>query len=147
MLDAVHLREWHDRIVFTNGCYDLLHPGHLQTLLFCDDLRKSGQGAVVVAINSDDSVRRIKGSDRPVVDEMSRATLLAALFFVDFVVIFGEDTPADLIRAMCPDIIVKGGDYVGTSVIGSETGAEIVFAPYDEAWSTTKIIGKIRERR
>lgn len=138
------LRDWEPRIIFTNGCFDLLHPGHVRTLCFCDDLRKADESALVVAINSDSSVRRLKGPDRPIVDEMSRAVMLAALLFVDQVVIFDETTPRELIDVLRPDVIVKGGDYEGKQIIGGDVAAVTMCAPYVDGWSTSSIVRKIQ---
>jgi rfaE bifunctional protein nucleotidyltransferase chain/domain len=129
------------RIVFTNGCFDILHPGHLATLQFAAQ-QAGPHGAVVVAINSDSSISRLKGPARPVMPEVARAALLASLRCVDHVVTFEEDTPLELIRAIKPDVIVKGGDYDSKEIVGKDE-AVVLTAPYDDTWSTTKIINKI----
>jgi rfaE bifunctional protein nucleotidyltransferase chain/domain len=133
------------RVVFTNGCFDLLHPGHLDYL---EKARAMGH-CLVVGLNSDASVRRLKGEGRPLLPQDSRARMLAALGFVDAVVLFEEDTPIRLIRAVMPDVLVKGGDYVAESVVGYEdvtgAGGEVRILPFLEGYSTTALIEKIRK--
>jgi len=135
------------RIVFTNGCFDLLHPGHLQCL---EEARKLGD-FLVVAINSDDSVRRLKGSDRPVFPQQERAEVLAALESVDAVVIFDEPTPQDLIARLLPHVLVKGGDWSKGEVVGREeveaAGGRVVSVPVLRGYSTSEILRKIRTSR
>jgi len=138
-------REGDRTVVFTNGCFDLLHEGHLKTLEFAAD-----QGSfLVVGLNSDASVRSIKGEGRPVRDERERARLLAALEVVDFVVVFDEDTPASLIREIVPDVLVKGEDYREKEVVGREVvesaGGRVAYAPLLDGVSTTELIRRIRE--
>jgi rfaE bifunctional protein nucleotidyltransferase chain/domain len=128
--------------VFTNGCFDVLHPGHLQVLNKARSLA-GPRGAVVVGLNSDESVRRLKGPDRPVFDEHSRAILLVSLKMVDHVVVFEEDTPLELIRILRPDIIVKGGDYTPNNVVGSDISL-VVVGDYDPRWSTSQILKKVK---
>jgi rfaE bifunctional protein nucleotidyltransferase chain/domain len=132
------------RIVFTNGVFDLLHPGHLRYL---QEARLQGD-VLVVAINSDRSVRAIKGPDRPVVPEGERAEVLAALTCVDAVVVFDEDTPQDVVAAIQPDILVKGADWAADRVIGREIvearGGQVVRIPVVEGYSTSGIIEKVR---
>jgi rfaE bifunctional protein nucleotidyltransferase chain/domain len=135
------------RVVFTNGVFDLLHTGHVDILF---GARKEGD-ALVVGVNSDASVRRLgKGDDRPVRGEADRAYVLAALECVDAVVIFGEETPLDLVRALAPDVIVKGGDYSPESVVGADVvrsrGGRVVIFPLTEGQSTTSIIERLRSR-
>lgn len=130
------------KVVFTNGCFDVLHPGHLITLVHARELA-GPFGAVVVGINNDESCRRLKGPDRPVMDEMNRAKILVHLKMVDHVVTFEEDTPHMLIKALCPDVIVKGGDYDGKVVVGGDEH-EVSIAPYDPTWSTSRLIERIR---
>ncbi len=132
-------------VVFTNGVFDLLHPGHV------DVLRGArAEGAhLVVGVNSDASVRRLgKGPERPVRSERDRAYVLAALECVDAVVIFGEDTPAELVAALQPDVLVKGGDYRPEDVAGGDTvrarGGRVVIIPLTEGHSTTATIAKLR---
>lgn len=134
------------RVVFTNGVFDLLHPGHIDVLR---GARLYGD-ALVVGLNSDASVRRLKGPERPVRSEAERAFVLAALETVDAVVIFEEDTPLELVRRLAPDVIVKGGDYTPDSVVGARDvrarGGECVIIPLTPGQSTTAIIEKLRDR-
>lgn len=134
------------RVVFTNGVFDLLHPGHVDVLTAA---RASGD-ALVVGLNTDDSVRRLKGPTRPVRNELERAYVLAALESVDCVVLFGEDTPLDLVLALRPDVIAKGGDYTVETIVGArevhEWGGEAVVIPLTPGQSTTSIIEKLSGR-
>lgn len=131
------------RIGFTNGCFDLLHPGHLSLLRQA----KAACDALVVGLNSDDSVRRLKGPSRPVRDQASRATVLAALSVVDMIVIFDEDTPEALIKALAPDVLVKGADYTVDKVVGAdfvlERGGKVVLADLVPGQSTTSTIERM----
>ena len=135
------------RVVFTNGVFDLLHPGHVDLLLAA---RREGD-ALVVGINSDASVRRLKGPERPVRSTAERALVLAALAMVDAVVVFEEDTPLELIRALEPDVIVKGGDYTDATVVGAAEvrarGGAVVIVPLTPGQSTTSIVEKLRGSR
>jgi D-beta-D-heptose 7-phosphate kinase/D-beta-D-heptose 1-phosphate adenosyltransferase len=143
-------RDWRiayaGRVVFTNGVFDLLHPGHVDVLV---GARRSGD-ALVVGINSDDSVRRLKGPERPVRTEAERAYVLAALEVVDAVVVFDEDTPLELVRLLEPDVIVKGGDYAEDTIVGAREvrsrGGDVVVIPLTPGQSTTSIIEKLRAR-
>ncbi len=132
------------RLVFTNGCFDILHPGHV---LYLEQARALGD-ALVVGLNSDESVRRLKGSPRPVMEEGARAMLLAGLESVDAVTVFHEDTPRDLISALLPDVLVKGGDYGGEEIVGREeveaVGGEVRVVPFIQGHSTTALIRRIR---
>jgi D-beta-D-heptose 7-phosphate kinase/D-beta-D-heptose 1-phosphate adenosyltransferase len=132
------------RVVFTNGVFDLLHPGHVDLLL---GARRQGE-ALVVGLNADASVRRLKGPDRPVRGEAERAYVLAALAMVDAVVLFDEDTPLELIRALAPDVLVKGGDYTEATIVGAgevrSRGGDVVVIPLTPGQSTTSIIEKLR---
>lgn len=134
------------RVVFTNGVFDLLHSGHVDVLR---GARRHGD-ALVVGLNSDASVRRLKGPERPVRGEAERAYVLAALEMVDAVVIFAEDTPLELVRRLLPDVIAKGGDYTPDSVVGAREirarGGECVIIPLTPGQSTTGIIEKLRAR-
>ena len=144
-------RRWREatpgRVVFTNGVFDLLHPGHVDVLL---GARRQGD-ALVVGLNSDKSVRRLKGPERPVRSEAERAYVLAALEVVDAVVVFGEDTPLELVKVLEPDVIVKGGDYSPDTVVGAREvrarGGEVVIIPLTPGQSTTSIIEKLRAQR
>ena len=131
------------RVVFTNGCFDILHLGHVKYL----EKAKSFGDILIVGVNSDASVKRLKGESRPVNGEFDRAYLLAALDAVDFVTIFGEDTPYELIKVVKPDILVKGGDYEGKEVVGSDIAKEVRLVEFVEGKSTTSIIKNIKEKR
>ena len=142
------LAQWRkagDKIVFTNGCFDLLHYGHLHYLAQARDL---GQ-RLVIGLNSAASVRRLKGPTRPINDELTRTHLLAALEVVDAVVIFEEDTPLDLIKLVQPDVLVKGGDWQPAQIIGSDVvlahGGKVLSLPFIQGYSTTNIEKKIKE--
>ena len=126
-------------IVFTNGCFDLLHAGHVKSF----EMARAQGDVLVVAINTDASVRRLKGPKRPIVDEKNRARLLAGLASVDFVTFFGEDTPEEAIKALRPDILVKGGDYCLNEIVGRQYVKKVVRVPLVKGISTTTIIGKI----
>lgn len=133
-----------DRVVFTNGCFDILHYGHLHYLAEARDL---GQ-RLVVGLNSGDSVRRLKGPSRPINDEATRAHLLAALEVVDAVAFFDTDTPMELIQTILPDVLVKGGDWRPEQIVGSDVvlanGGQVLSLPFVEGYSTTNIERKIR---
>ncbi len=132
------------RIVFTNGCFDILHPGHVDYLARARDLGD----LLVVGLNSDASVRRIKGTTRPVNPEHDRALVLGALACVDHVVIFSEDTPYRLIQAVLPDVLVKGGDWPVEKIVGRDIvearGGRVLSIPLLPGYSTTRIIERIR---
>ena len=132
------------RVVFTNGVFDLLHPGHVDLLR---GARAEGD-ALVVGLNSDDSVSRLKGPTRPVRPAAERAYVLAALAFVDCVAVFEQDTPLDLVRYLEPDVIVKGGDYAPASIVGAvdvtARGGRVVVIPLTPGQSTTSIIERLR---
>jgi rfaE bifunctional protein nucleotidyltransferase chain/domain len=133
------------RIVFTNGCFDLLHPGHIGSL---EQARALGD-ALIVGLNSDASVRQLKGAGRPVLPERERAEILAALECVDAVVIFDDLTPREVIERLLPDVLVKGGDWPGDQIVGREeveaAGGRVVSIPVVPGYSTTAILRKIRE--
>jgi len=139
------LREADKRLVFTNGVFDILHVGHVRYL---SKARKLGD-ALVVAINSDRSVRELKGPSRPVVGEGERAEMLAALRCVDFVVVFDDISPRNIIASLLPDVLVKGGDYTPEQIHGREeveaAGGIVVALPFIEGASTTSIIRRIRD--
>jgi rfaE bifunctional protein nucleotidyltransferase chain/domain len=134
----------HGRVVFTNGVFDLLHPGHIDVLL---GARACGD-ALIVGVNSDDSVRRLKGPERPVRGAGERAYVLAALEMVDCVTVFSQDTPLELIQLLEPDVIVKGGDYDPSTVVGAADtrarGGEVIIIPLTPGHSTTATIAKLR---
>jgi D-glycero-beta-D-manno-heptose 1-phosphate adenylyltransferase len=133
-----------EKVVFTNGCFDLLHPGHIRTL---EAARKLGD-ALVVGLNSDRGVRELKGAGRPVLPEQERAEILAALECVDAVVIFDEPTPREIITALLPDVLVKGGDWASYQIVGREevegAGGRVVSVDIAPGYSTTGILQKIR---
>jgi D-glycero-beta-D-manno-heptose 1-phosphate adenylyltransferase len=133
------------RVVFTNGCFDLLHPGHIGSL---EQARALGD-ALIVGLNSDASVRQLKGAGRPVLPERERAEILAALEFIDAVLIFDELTPREVIARLLPDVLVKGGDWPGDQIVGREeveaAGGRVVSIPVVPGYSTTAILQKIRE--
>ena len=134
------------KVVFTNGVFDLLHIGHITYLVKAAELGER----LVIGLNADTSVKRIKGDGRPVNNQESRALLLAALFFVDAVVLFDEDTPLKLITELMPDILVKGADYTVDSIIGGKEviahGGEVKTIDLVEGYSSTAIIQKIRNQ-
>ncbi len=143
--DAMKLRTgWHDAgecVVFTNGCFDVIHAGHIDSLTAA----KSLGDRLIVGLNSDGSVRRLKGESRPVNGAAARAKVLAALEVVDAVVVFNEDTPSALLSWLRPDVIVKGGDYRPEDVAGGEYAGEVVIIPLTEGFSTTAIIDRLRK--
>jgi rfaE bifunctional protein nucleotidyltransferase chain/domain len=133
------------KIIFTNGCFDILHRGHIEYLTQASDLGN----CFVIGLNNDESVRHLKGESRPAIDEKSRALTLASFEFVDYVVLFGEDTPSDLIRVIRPDYWVKGGDYENYKELPEyralmETGGNVKLIPFVEGYSTTDIYKKIQ---
>ena len=131
-------------VVFTNGCFDILHAGHIASLT---EAALHGD-LLVVGLNSDSSIRDLKGKDRPVNDESSRALILASLTMVDAVVIFSEPTPLELVKAIKPDVMVKGGDYKVEDIAGAkeviEWGGQVIINPIIEGFSTTAIINKLQ---
>lgn len=146
--EAMVLRkQWQQQgqsVVFTNGCFDLLHPGHVTYL---EGARALGD-ILMIGLNSDDSIRRLKGDSRPVNSLADRAHMLAGLRSVDLVVPFSEDTPIKLISALLPDILVKGGDYKADEIVGArevrEAGGQVVVVPFLDGHSSTSLIGKIQ---
>jgi D-beta-D-heptose 7-phosphate kinase/D-beta-D-heptose 1-phosphate adenosyltransferase len=147
-LDAarIQVKAWRtsgEKIVFTNGCFDLLHPGHIHLVHQASALGNR----LVIGLNADSSVKRLKGSNRPILPEEDRAVLLAALSCVDLVVIFEEDTPLALLEALRPDILVKGADYRLKEVVGRELvesyGGKVHLVPLLEGLSTTRLMNKI----
>ena len=151
---ALKIRDWpaaqawreaqHGRVVFTNGVFDLLHPGHVDVLL---GARRCGE-QLVLALNGDASVRRLKGAERPVRSEAERAYVAAAFEMVDCVVVFEQDTPLELIRALRPDVLVKGGDYHEDAIVGAAEvrgwGGTVHVVPLRPGQSTTNIIKALR---
>jgi D-beta-D-heptose 7-phosphate kinase/D-beta-D-heptose 1-phosphate adenosyltransferase len=144
---AARLRAAGKRVVFTNGVFDLVHPGHVRYLAAA---RAEGD-ALIVAVNSDRSVRAIKGPDRPVIPERERAEVLAALACVDAVLVFDEDTPERVVRAIQPDVLVKGADWPADAIVGRDTvearGGRIVRAELATGYSTTAILERIKAAR
>jgi rfaE bifunctional protein nucleotidyltransferase chain/domain len=132
------------KIVFTNGCFDILHLGHIDYLAKASELGD----ILVIGLNTDDSVRKLKGAGRPIQDEVSRAMTLASLRFVDAVVYFGEETPYELIKTINPDVLVKGADYKPEDIVGYDIvhskGGEIVTLDYIDGYSTSAIEKRIR---
>jgi len=138
-------RVMNKKIAFTNGCFDILHEGHIFSL---SEAAKEGD-YLIVGVNSDNSTKRLKGPERPINHEHSRALLLASLAIVDAVIIFDEDTPRELITALLPDVLVKGGDYTVEQIAGSKeviaNGGSVVINPIVEGFSTTGIISQIKK--
>ncbi len=130
------LREAQKRTVFTNGCFDILHKGHVTYM----QKAKALGDKLIVGLNSDASVKRLKGESRPINDEIARAEVLAALESIDYVVIFEDDTPLELIKVVCPDVLVKGGDYKIEDIVGREYAKETATIPFVDGFSTTKTI-------
>jgi D-glycero-beta-D-manno-heptose 1-phosphate adenylyltransferase len=133
------------RVVFTNGCFDILHPGHIRSF---EQARELGD-VLIVGLNSDASVRQLKGKGRPVLPERERAEILSALESVDAVIIFRDPTPREVIARLLPDVLVKGGDWPGDKIVGREevelAGGRVVSAPVVPGFSTSEILRKIRE--
>ena len=144
----VKLTDWKEenkKIVFTNGCFDLIHLGHIEVIARSADLGD----ILIIGLNTDNSIKRLKGKNRPIVEEISRAKQLAALEFVDAVVFFDQDTPIDLIKIINPNVITKGGDYNTDQVIGNDivtqNDGEVVIIPLTQGYSTTSILEKIKD--
>ncbi|MBT6808699.1 MAG: D-glycero-beta-D-manno-heptose 1-phosphate adenylyltransferase [Flavobacteriales bacterium] len=134
-----------DKIVFTNGCFDLIHRGHVEVLANTADLGDR----LIIGLNSDSSIQKLKGENRPIIDENSRAILLASLQFIDAIVLFSEETPEKLIETIVPDILAKGGDYKVEEIAGHEVvlqnGGEVILVPFIDGFSTTNIVDKIKQ--
>ena len=132
------------KIIFTNGCFDILHLGHVSYL---ESAKKEGD-FLIVGLNSDASVKRLKGNERPIKDEQTRAAVLASLAYVDMVILFEEDSPKQLIEAISPNVLVKGGDYKKEDIIGADyveaNGGEVVIIPFLDGHSSSTLIDKIR---
>lgn len=148
LIDRSDLEKW-DRnrtepLIWTNGCFDIIHTGHIHYLHEC---KKLG-GQLIVGLNSDDSVRRLKGPGRPIIGLEDRIVHLSAFFFVDYVVVFDTDTPLEMIKLIRPDILVKGGDYKVEEIVGYEEvtnyGGQVLTIPLVPGKSTTSIIEKIK---
>lgn len=140
------LKKFKKKIVFTNGCFDIVHVGHLHYL---KESRMLGD-ALVVGLNSDNSIRRLKGNNRPINNIYSRKAFLEELPFIDLVIEFDEDTPINLIKSIMPDILVKGGDYKVEEIVGAEfvlsNGGNVLVLPFIDGYSTTKLINKINHK-
>lgn len=140
------LRQVGRTVVFTNGCFDLLHPGHVRYL---KQARSLGE-ALIVGLNSDRSVRELKGAGRPILNEQERAEVMAALACVDYVIVFDEPTPRELIAALLPDVLVKGGDWGVAQIVGREeveaAGGRVLSLPFVAGCSTSEVIERIAQR-
>jgi len=145
LIDKVsNWKDQNKKIVFTNGCFDLIHLGHVEVLARSSDLGDR----LIVAINSDESIIKIKGKNRPIIEEESRVKQIAALDFVDAVILFNQDTPINIISSITPNVITKGGDYKISDVVGyeivQENNDEVVIIPLTQGYSTTSILDKIK---
>ncbi|MBT3621307.1 MAG: D-glycero-beta-D-manno-heptose 1-phosphate adenylyltransferase [Flavobacteriales bacterium] len=133
-----------EKVVFTNGCFDIVHRGHIEVLAHTADLGSK----FIIGLNSDSSIKKLKGDDRPIINEQSRAILLASLSFVDAVVLFSEETPINLISTLVPDVLAKGGDYEIKTIVGHEivqkNGGKVILVPFVDGFSSTNIIDKIK---
>ena len=143
----ITVQEWqkeNQKVVFTNGCFDLLHMGHIDYLSKAKDLGAK----LIVGVNSSESVSKLKGPSRPINSTESRATMLAAFEFIDLVIIFNDETPLTLISNLVPNILVKGGDYSFETIVGAKTvveyGGEVKVIPFLKGYSTTNIVTKIQ---
>jgi rfaE bifunctional protein nucleotidyltransferase chain/domain len=140
------LRRQGKRIVFTNGCFDLIHPGHVR----CLRAAKRLGDVLVVALNSDASVRRLKGPTRPLVSQRDRCEVMAALEMVDYVTVFGASTPHQLIKQLRPDVLVKGGDWPPDDIVGADVvlarGGTVRALPYARGYSTSKLVERIKKK-
>lgn len=134
-----------EKIVFTNGCFDVLHPGHIEYLSKARDLGTK----LLIGLNTDDSVKRLKGNNRPIINEDYRALMLASLHFVDAVVLFDQDTPLELIKLVQPDVLIKGADYKPEDIVGYEVvtakGGVVETICLVDGFSTTSLIKKLKE--
>ena len=134
-----------ENVVFTNGCFDIIHRGHIEVLAQTADLGDK----LIIGLNSDTSIQKLKGENRPIIDEQARSILLAAFSFVDAVILFPEDTPINLISALLPDVLAKGGDYEIETIVGHEiiqnNGGKVKLVPFVDGFSSTTIINKIKK--
>ena len=134
-----------EKVVFTNGCFDIVHQGHIEVLARTADLGTK----LIIGLNSDSSIQKLKGKNRPIIQQQSRAILLASFSFVDAVVLFSEDTPINLISTLLPDILAKGGDYEIETIVGHEivqkNGGKVILVPFVDGFSSTTIIEKIKK--
>ena len=137
-------RSENKKVVFTNGCFDLIHLGHIEILARSSDFGDK----LIIGVNSDLSIKKLKGKNRPIIEESSRIKQLSALEFVDAVVVFDEDTPLKLIETIKPDVITKGGDYTTKNIVGNEVvsqkNGEVIIIPLTQGYSTTSILNKIK---
>ena len=143
----MQVKEWEatgETVVFTNGCFDIVHQGHIEGLARTADLGTK----LIIGLNSDSSIQKLKGKNRPIIQQQSRAILLASFSFVDAVVLFSEDTPINLISTLLPDILAKGGDYEIETIVGYEivqkNGGEVILVPFVDGFSSSTIIEKIK---
>ena len=140
-----YLRFKNQKIVFTNGCFDIIHRGHVEYLAQA----ASFGDVLIIGLNTDSSVQRIKGNDRPVQDEYARAITLASMQFVNAVILFDEETPYNLIKTVQPDILIKGSDYKAEDIVGydivKEKGGEVITIDFIDGYSTTSIINKLKK--
>lgn len=143
LMERARLRDEGVRVVFTNGCFDLIHPGHIRYL---QAARQLG-GALIVALNSDHSVRALKGEKRPILNQDERAEVMAALACVDYVTIFNDPTPREIIASLLPEVLVKGGDWSLDRIVGRDeveaAGGKVLSMPFAEGFSTTDLIERI----
>lgn len=137
---AAKLRKRKRTIAFTNGCFDILHPGHIEIF---KQAKKRGD-VLIVGLNSDSSVKKIKGSNRPILDQKSRTELLSALELIDYIVIFNEPTPLKVIAELKPDILIKGGDWKRSEIVGVKIAKKVLRVKLKKGHSTTRIINKIK---
>jgi D-glycero-beta-D-manno-heptose 1-phosphate adenylyltransferase len=132
-----------EKLVFTNGCFDIIHRGHITYLAQASDLGEK----LIVALNTDKSVSKLKGETRPVQDEYTRALVMAAFQFVDYVCFFDEDTPEELIKSIMPNVLVKGGDYIVEKIVGYQdvmnAGGEVITIPFLDGFSTSAILKRV----
>jgi D-beta-D-heptose 7-phosphate kinase/D-beta-D-heptose 1-phosphate adenosyltransferase len=132
------------KVGFTNGCFDILHIGHVKYL----QEAKNNCDVLIIGVNSNESVKRLKGDKRPITDVHARVEVLSALECVDYLTVFGEDTPEDLIKALTPDVLFKGGDWKEEDIVGANhvkaSGGKVMVIPYVEGYSTTELIERIK---
>jgi len=137
-------KESGEKIVFTNGCFDIVHKGHIEVLAHTADLGDK----LIIGLNSDRSITKLKGKNRPILNEKSRALLLASLRFVDAIVLFSEETPINLISILLPNVLAKGGDYDINTIVGHKVvrnnGGEVILVPFVDGFSSTNIIERIK---
>jgi len=129
-----------EKIVFTNGCFDILHSAHIELLKFS----KTQGDILVVGLNSDDSIKRLKGESRPINDIFERSKILSLFDFIDYIIIFGDDTPLNVIKSLKPDILIKGSDYNTDNIIGKEYVKNVILFQFIENKSSTRVINKIK---